>query len=523
MKNLKIFSKTFICIMSLMLLITLTAHLLLYFFMPKFYVQIKKNNLLIRMNTLVSELENSKKDTIMNTILNYKDVIHVLLDDGINIYELIGTGEYTTEFSVTSGIEQDNQNTYGVSVFTNSLPEYSFFSDSSNVDSLNIAVESDTSNTFSENRTIVKVKESLFSDYINKNEDSKLNTVDIVSTSIVITKSFRDIENKKYVLLVYETLQPVDEARSVILVIMPFTIIICSFISTIFALIYSKTITNPIKKISSTTQQMKQLDKTAKCNINSNDEIGILADNLNNLYNNLINTIESLKLEISHVSEVEQSKVDFMRTASHELKTPITAISGMLEGMIHNVGRYKDHQKYLYECKSLIDNLSLLIKEILDTSKLDMFAESHNTELVELSELIESIIEPYRLIANSKHINLNIDSTDSFKAHIHKKLFSNALSNVISNAVNYTEQNNNVYIFFENKKLIIENECTPISKEDLEHIFEPFYRPDFSRSRDTGGNGLGLYMTEKILSICNIEYEFIPMKNSRGMKFIVYL
>lgn len=201
MKNLKIFSKTFICIMSLMLLITLTAHLLLYFFMPKFYVQIKKNNLLSRMNTLVSELENSKKDTIMNTILNYKDVIHVLLDDGINIYELIGTGEYTTEFSVTSGIEQDNQNTYGVSVFTNSLPEYSFFSDSSNVDSLNIAVESDTSNTFSENRTIVKVKESLFSNYINKNEDSKLNTVDIVSTSIVITKSFRDIENKKYVLL----------------------------------------------------------------------------------------------------------------------------------------------------------------------------------------------------------------------------------------------------------------------------------------------------------------------------------
>ena len=90
------------------------------------------------------------------------------------------------------------------------------------------------------------------------------------------------------------------------------------------------------------TARMKELDPWVVCHVGTQDEIGILSENVNALYQSLLTTIDNLQEENARVSEAEAAKVDFLRAASHELKTPVTALGGMLDNMIMGIGRYRD-------------------------------------------------------------------------------------------------------------------------------------------------------------------------------------
>ena len=302
---------------------------------------------------------------------------------------------------------------------------------------------------------------------------------------------------------------------------LPFSLVSCLVISVLCSLLFSKTIVGPIKSISASTERMMKLDRSAACTIYSKDEIGLLAQNVNDLYSNLLSTIEHLEQEKDRVSEMERAKVDFLRAASHELKTPVTALNATLENMILGVGKYQDYATYLPECKEMVERLSGMIHEILETSKLN--ATNEQAEDVDLSELLEKLCEPYQLIAAAHQIPFSLDLPTSFTVTIPVEPFSKAVSNVLVNAVAYTEAGKAVSVYVDGRNLIIENECTPIPDGEIRRLFEPFYRPDFSRSRDSGGNGLGLYIVDTLLTAMNIPYTFAPMKTPQGMRFTIQL
>lgn len=297
----------------------------------------------------------------------------------------------------------------------------------------------------------------------------------------------------------------------------------CSLlISVVCSLLLSKRIVSPIQKISDATEKMMKLDKSASCLIYSKDEIGLLSKNVNNLYFNLLSTIKNLEKEKEKVSELEQSKVDFLRSASHELKTPVTALNIILENMILGIGKYQDYNTYLPECKEIVEQISTMIHDILETSKINISINEEYTE-INLVNLMFELCEPYKLIAsaNKKVLSLNLPKT--YYAKLPKKEFNKAISNILANAVSYTEIGKNILIYIEENNLVIENECTPISENEIPHLFEPFYRTDFSRSRESGGNGLGLYIVHTIFSTYNIHYTLTPMEENRGMRFTIKL
>ena len=130
----------------------------------------------------------------------------------------------------------------------------------------------------------------------------------------------------------------------------------------------SRQITVPVKQLSVVTERMAKMDKSAVCQIRTEDEIGVLADNINGLYQNLLSAIETLEIEKQRIRELEQAKVDFMRAASHELKTPLTALNATLENMILGIGKYRDVEACLPECKEMAEQLSGMIQEILEAS-----------------------------------------------------------------------------------------------------------------------------------------------------------
>nr|WP_330397745.1 HAMP domain-containing sensor histidine kinase [Acutalibacter muris] len=217
---------------------------------------------------------------------------------------------------------------------------------------------------------------------------------------------------------------------------------------------------------------------------------------------------------------MERAKVDFLRAASHELKTPVTALNATLENMILGVGKYQDYAIYLPECKEMVEQLSGMIQEILETSRLNLAGES--PAKVDLSELLTELCEPYRLIAAAHQVTFTLDLPEQSPAKLPVGPFSKAVSNIVANAVAYTEAGKDVSVYMDGERLIIENECEPIPDCEIHRLFEPFYRPDFSRSREDGGNGLGLYIVDTLLKSMDIPYSFKPLEMPAGMRFTIY-
>lgn len=329
--------------------------------------------------------------------------------------------------------------------------------------------------------------------------------------------------NPQIEISIHTSLNVTDYVTKAVWKALPLSLVCCVVISIACSFLFSRKFTVPIKHISMVTEKMAQLQKGAACDIRTKDEIGILADNINLLYKNLLSSIENLEMEKQRVSESEKSKIDFLRAASHELKTPVTALNATLENMILGVGKYKDYDTYLPECKEITQHLANMIHDILKTLKTGISSKNETPVKMDLSKYIFSLCEPYQLIARTKGIIFHLDRSDGFSAVLPPHMFEKAISNILANAVAYTETGGIISVYFNGQELIIENECIPIPMDLLQHLFEPFYRPGFDRNHENGGNGLGLYIVDTYLKTMGIPYSFLPMEKPPGMRFIVNL
>jgi len=320
-------------------------------------------------------------------------------------------------------------------------------------------------------------------------------------------------------IVVNATLQPIHEAQGVVLSLMPYILTITFLIALAAAYLFTRQLTKPILQISNAAARMQEMAPDALSNLGTADELGQLSQNLDSLYTSLLSNIQNLTKEMERTERLEQSKTDFMRSAGHELKTPIAALNGILEGMIDNVGIYKNRDKYLLESKGQVQKLSKLVHEILNASALtDTEAcKDINLEEVDIGVLLEESLTPFKLIIEKKNLNL-IKHTFSFFILTDRKRLSHIFSNLLSNAVNYTENGGKICISFEGNSLHIENECKSLNG-NLEKLFEPFYTLSYSRDKVKSGTGLGLYIVKRNLELLNTPYQMERTKS--GLKFSI--
>ena len=477
MNKLKLFSKTYIFTMGIISVIILISNVLIYLALPKVYVNNKQKEADKIIEDLIEQVNKSDNKESFKIAKNFAEKY--------NIQVLLTIGDEKRVF----------QGLHKVDIYVNEeeITENSLIIP--NLSGENIIESFDDENG------------EIFGQYININ-----------NLSIIKSRDFKKSNDVNGSAKIVMDLESFTETRDVILKILPYSIFISLLIALIASYIYARKITTPIKEICDVTKKMENLNKEAFCKVKTEDEIGILAANVNSLYENLLNTIVSLEEEIKNVSESEKIKVDFLRSASHELKTPLMSMYIMIENMLYDIGKYKNHYIYLEKCKDIVSELSKMVQEILDTSKLNII-NNKNESVLDLGSLVQKNIEPYKLIAKSKKINIKMNLKESFNIKVDEKLFTKAISNIISNAVNYTDEGKEIRIYIKDKKLIIENDCKPISEEHLAHIFEAFYRVDFDRNKSSGGNGLGLYIVQQILKMYNLDYSFKSILT--GMSFEV--
>lgn len=208
---------------------------------------------------------------------------------------------------------------------------------------------------------------------------------------------------------------------------------------------------------------------------------------------------------------------------AHELRTPVTNISSYMELMIDDVMEPTPER-----LKSCYDELSRLSGLIADLERLES-AESGeitlNKEDVELLRLSETILKSFETGIHEKNINTRIIGEEVHLWADRGKI-SQVIANLLSNALKYTDENGNITISVKQKKdsaeLIVEDTGIGISKEEQDRVFERFYRTDKSRTRKTGGAGIGLSITKAIVQAHRgtITCESEP---GTGSRFIVIL
>ena len=282
----------------------------------------------------------------------------------------------------------------------------------------------------------------------------------------------------------------IEDLLPVVLSSIPMIILVLMLLVIVVSSLYSRSIVEPIIKI----QMFSEVSKNSTPNYNSinfdgEDEIATLSRNIVDMDKALRKNIEKLRVE-------GERKEVFTRSATHELKTPIAASILLCDGMINNLGKYEDRDKYLKVLKSELLEMSSMVSEILLTTK-EMEELSFGD--ISLRDAFEKEISKYKLKAGDKNLKINLMGDGVLNTDL--EIFSRVIDNILENAINYTRENGFIDIEL-GEEISIYNEEATIPREIEKSIMEPFVSSSQSKSK-----GLGLYIAKYYSNLIGLEIE----------------
>lgn len=339
-------------------------------------------------------------------------------------------------------------------------------------------------------------------------KDDLLVNPDSQNNSLVIEE--RKIQTKEGQDLTLQFLATVDsqkEARDISLGFLPYTLLASFVLSLIASYLYARMISTPILEIKRMTKRMKRLDRTASLPIDSQDEIGALKQHINDLYHHLLEVIDNLEQQKQENLKLEQIKVEFLRGASHELKTPLASLKIILENMRDNIGRYKDRDRYLSVSLDIVDEMNQIVLEILSLSSVQELGD--DKEWIQLDDVVNRILTQNQVLVETRSLSIDnyLPATSIFMNLAILKL---VLSNIISNAVKHSDKGGVVRIGLENggTDFVIEN--TIVSKENTS-----------TKAQSKKEGGLGLFVVKYLLEHEELSYRF--EESPTGRRFVMVL
>ena len=339
-------------------------------------------------------------------------------------------------------------------------------------------------------------------------KDDLLVNPDSQNNSLVIEE--RKIQTKEGQDLTLQFLATIDsqkEARDISLGFLPYTLLASFVLSLIASYLYARMISAPILEIKQMTKRMKRLDRTASLPIHSQDEIGVLKQQINDLYHHLLEVIDNLEQQKQENLKLEQMKVEFLRGASHELKTPLASLKIILENMRDKIGRYKDRDRYLSVSLDIIDEMNQIVLEILSLSSVQELGG--DKEWIQLDDVVNRILTQNQVLVENRSLSIDnyLPATSIF---MNLPILKLVLSNIISNAVKHSDKGGEIRIGLENEgtDFVIEN--TIVSKENTS-----------TKAQSKKEGGLGLFVVKYLLEHEELSYRF--EESLTGRRFVMVL
>ena len=460
MKNLKLFPKTFLVSIGLFAALIILVHALVYTLMPQFYLQQKEREAADNLTALVAELRGKSTEEMRRLSQEFAQVKNVNITLTID-----GRDQYFQGFQ-----------------------------------SINILTDGGKS----VDTSVVKIADG--------------QTVD--PRSVILQQgSVANSQGQTIAVKLLADVAPVTQAKLATLQVLPYTMLGSLLVALMFSYIYSRFVTRPIRQMAAVTTTMQRLEKGAHYPVSSSDEIGVLGRNINELYQNLWQTIRSLEYENKRITQLQKEKIAFLRAASHELKTPLAALRIMLENMQLNIGEYKNRDQYLAESVAQVDRLAAMVNDVLRSGSVAEQALRQEKRL-RIDKMVAEVVDDYVLLAKTRGMTFEVNAEPTtFRANC--DMMRHVISNLVSNAVRHGDAGSVIKLTCDQRELAIENACKPLTKQQLQHVFDPFYRSSDGTKQHADSSGIGLYTVKMLLDAKSLDYEFVP--HGRGMRFVVRL
>lgn len=268
-------------------------------------------------------------------------------------------------------------------------------------------------------------------------------------------------------------------------VILPLILLFAFAISALF----SRSLVAPITKLARDADKRRHSGGITlpPIEVHGNDEISDLAKSLNMLYTRQEDAMMRIK-------EEGERKAVFLRASSHKLKTPIAAGTLLIDGMISNVGKFSDREKYLPEVKNQLVTMRDIVDEIL---KIDKIPENIETAAIDIGSLIRAVFDAHRINADAKQIGFHCEGTAVWNSDIN--ILGQIMDNLIKNAVDHSPEGSQVNVYVSYDSISVENMPASIPPNMLPNLFEPFV---------TGGgkgHGLGLYVAKYFAELLHMQ------------------
>jgi len=295
--------------------------------------------------------------------------------------------------------------------------------------------------------------------------------------------------------------------QDTLLVVFPLILVVLFLIARLIA---GRSI-KPVTLITETSSRITKDNLKERIVLPQNkDELYVLSKTINDLLDRIENAVEREK--------------QFTSDASHELRTPLTVLKGTLEVLIRKPRTQTEYEDKINYGISEVNRLNNLVDQLLLLARFENQIKSLKVEKIYLNALILDILTRYSLKMNAKKININHPFSKEYYVESDSYLVSIIISNIISNAIKYSNENGIISISLSQENSVttctISDNGIGIPKEDLDKIFNPFYRSNPTNHPEIKGSGLGLSIVKRVAQLLNIDLE-IQSDNGKGTTVIL--
>ena len=302
----------------------------------------------------------------------------------------------------------------------------------------------------------------------------------------------------------------------------------------IVTLYISKQFSSPISEISAIAKKMSNLDFSQKYVVKGDDEINELGKSINTMSEKLEKTINQLRnsnieleKDIERKSKIDEMRKSFISDVSHELKTPIALIQGYSEGLLENVNSDPESKKFYAEV--ILDEsnkMDKMVKQLLELTRLEYEKREFNNRIFNIVELEKEIVRTSKVMIEDKKSEVRFETEEDIEVFADDFYISQIITNYLTNAIkhveeidgeNYIKITNTIIPEKEKARITVFNTGKNIAKENLNRIWNRFFKVDEARNRENGGTGIGLSIVRAIMNNYGTDYGVENKEN--GVEF----
>ena len=286
-----------------------------------------------------------------------------------------------------------------------------------------------------------------------------------------------------------------------------------ALIGCVFVWYFSKRIANPILELASISKRMADLDFQAKYTSGGKNEIGVLGENFNIMSEKLEQTVSELKSanyelqkDIEKKEKMETMRTEFIGNVSHELKTPIALIQGYAEGLKEGIS--DDPESRAFYCDVIMDEaakMNKMVQNLLTLNQLELGQEEVSFQRFNVVDLIQGVVQSCEILVQQKEADVRLDTSVPVYVWSDEWKVEQVFRNYFSNALNHLENEKviDIRVSVDEEKgtarISVFNTGKQIPKEDIDQIWNKFYKVDKAHTRENGGNGIGLSIVKAIM------------------------